>query len=302
MKIAVIDLGTNTFNLIVAEYQSSQGFITLDNSRIAAKLGKGTINKNTLSPAAIERGRKAIKDHLRTVQQYQVNEILAFATSAIRNASNGNEFTEIIKNEFGIEIQIISGNQEAELIYKGVQLTLGPMNRKFLLLDIGGGSNEFIIADKEKIYWKRSFESGIARLIDIFHPSDPITSDEINHITEYLTKGLDELKEAVDIHKPEVLIGAAGSFDTFAQMIFQKEDLPNLNKLPIEKFQEIYNQLLKSTTEERNNMKGIENWQIEFIVTAIILVQTTLEVTGINEIYQTAYSLKEGVMSTYIDK
>ncbi|MBN1183051.1 MAG: hypothetical protein JXB49_12230 [Bacteroidales bacterium] len=302
MRIAVIDLGTNTFNLIIAEYTSNGLIKTLHNSRIAVKLGQRGINNKILSQDAIERGIDAIDNHLKTISRYNVDQSLAFATSAIRNATNQHDFIKQVYENYGIKIQILTGDQEAELIYKGVKLTLNGIDKRFLILDIGGGSNEYIIADKDRIYWKRSFESGIARLIEKFNPSDPITNKEILELQQFLETGLQALQQASAQYKPEILIGASGSFDTFVRMIFKRDDLPCMNPIPIDDFNAIYKKLVESAKNQRITMQGIEKWQVEFIVPAIILVKTSLKITRINTIYQTAYSLKEGVMSQYLPK
>ena len=147
MKIAVIDLGTNTFNLLVAEKTSQISFRIIHSSKIAVKLAKGSADKKELKPEAITRGLNAIEKFLNVTEQLQAERIFAFATAAIRNAKNGNQFTKAAKDKFGIEISIIEPEREAELVYYGVRNAVD-IDGKVLIVDIGGGSNEFIIADK----------------------------------------------------------------------------------------------------------------------------------------------------------
>jgi len=160
MKIAVIDLGTNTFNLLVAEKTSQTSFRILHSSKIAVKLAKGSTDKKELKTEAITRGLKAIEKFLYVTEQFRVERIFAFATAAIRNAQNGSQFTKAVKDKFGIEISIIVPEREAELVYYGVRNAVD-IDGKVLIVDIGGGSNEFIIADKNQIYWKKSYPIGV---------------------------------------------------------------------------------------------------------------------------------------------
>ncbi len=116
----------------------------------------------------------AINNHLETIKKFEVEEIRAFATSAIRNASNGQQFVDEVEKRFGFRVRVIPGEREAELIYKGVRQAVEITEKKVMILDIGGGSNELIICNNEGIIWKHSFELGMARIIELFDISDPI--------------------------------------------------------------------------------------------------------------------------------
>src|ERR1035437_972685 len=233
MKIAIIDLGTNTFNIFIAEKFPDKTVRKLYKSKISVKLGEGGINKNFIEEKPFKRGIRALQRHKRTIEKFDVEKIVAFATSAIRGASNGKDFILAAKEKAGIDVQIISGEREAELIYFGVRSAVKMNDTPSLIMDIGGGSTEFIIANKKEILWKQSFLLGVARLMDKFKPSDPITKEEIEQIQNYLEQELQPLFSAVSSlshgrgTEGEVrgaggeveLIGSAGSFDSLAEMI-----------------------------------------------------------------------------------
>ncbi|NJO69648.1 MAG: hypothetical protein HC830_10500 [Bacteroidetes bacterium] len=143
--------------------------------------------------------------------QYQPG--FAFGTSALRDAANGEAFREDVKRQFDIEIRLITGEKEAEYIYKGVSQTVQHIREKFLILDIGGGSNEFIIADQQQYYWKESFKLGMARLTEKFTPSDPVTPELIDTLEAYFEKELYPLFRALEEYPVKILVGASGSFD-----------------------------------------------------------------------------------------
>lgn len=301
MRVAVLDLGTNTFNLLIAESTDFNGYKVLLNTKEGVKLGEGGINKKYITEAAFQRGINAIERHYQRMEQYKPDQIKAFATSAIRDASNGKEFTDVLKEKFGLEISVITGDKEAELIYLGVKQTLPLIKKRFVILDIGGGSNEFIIADETQILWKRSFKLGMARLLERFQPSDPITSSEIISIGAYLKDELAELFEEVNKLKPEIFVGASGSFDSFVAMLSKNGELTHqqgdvFHEISMEVYQRLHQKLISSTKQERDMMEGLEAVRRDMIVLATVFVNFVLRETSLKTIYQSAYSLKEGAV------
>jgi exopolyphosphatase/guanosine-5'-triphosphate,3'-diphosphate pyrophosphatase len=310
MRVAVLDLGTNTFNLIVAEKNESFPFLILHNSKLPVKLGEKGINKGEITQEAFNRGIEAVKTHFDTITKLHALKVMAFGTSALRTTKNGNHFIRTIKDITGIEVEIITGDREAELIYYGVRQTHSMDSGKYLILDIGGGSNELIIADNDSIYWKRSYELGIARLLELFKPSDPITDQEIEKIKKYLLKELPELKENIELYQVKALLGASGSFETFVSMIHadsindetQSSLFPRSVTITQEEFNALYEKLIRSTIAERSTMKGLEPMRIEMIVLACVFVKFIIENLKLKEIYQSNFALKEGaIYQLFID-
>lgn len=303
MTVAIIDLGTNTFNLIVVQLHVAQKFTVLYNDKISVKLGEGGIEKNVLQPAAFNRGISAIDKHLSNANSFALDKIVAFATSAIRSAHNGKEFVAQIKSRFNLEVQIIDGNKEAELIYKGVKLGLNLPQNTCLIMDIGGGSTEFILANNSSILWKSSFNLGVARLLERFRPSDPITSNEISAITNYLHEQLQPLHEAVKKFPVHELIGSSGSFDTFAEIIsFKKNSSIDLSKqteyaYDLADFEVIYAELIASTKEQRMRTPGIIEMRVDMIVVAAVFTNYVLKNYGLSSMKLSTYALKEGVIA-----
>ncbi len=304
MRIAVIDLGTNTFNLLIVDMGEDQGYKILYNNKLPVKLGKSGIDKKEIRPDAITRGLNALERHLQTISEYKVEKTYAFATSAIRSARNGDQFVKLAKQRCGIDVEIINGEREAELIYYGVKQAVRLSEEKVLILDIGGGSNEFIIADKDHIFWKKSYPLGVARLLSKFKPSDPISIEEIEFISNYLEERLSDLFEEFKKHKITTLIGASGSFETIAAMI--RADDPNFesgtslspesNVIDLTDFENLYQKLINSTLKERKQMKGLESMRLEMIVVATLVVKFILQKLKLREMIQSNFALKEGVV------
>ncbi|PRZ02094.1 phosphatase [Marinilabilia salmonicolor] len=301
-RIAIIDLGTNTFNLLITEVAENGTYNILLESKNPAKLGKGGIHKATITSEAMERGIEALKSHLITISDYQVESIFCFATSAIRSANNGQEFVKRVKNELGLTIRIIQGDEEAQTIFDGVRQVY-PLDEEYILImDIGGGSIEFIIANRFGVAWKQSFELGVARLLEQFTPSDPIKEAEIKVIQKHLKKELEMLFEAVKQFPVKKMVGSSGSFDTLAALLSRKFypllDISKLTSLFLEpkRLMLVHKELMASNSDERKVMPGMEPHRVDSIVPASIIVKFITEELKIKEIWQCSFALKEGAI------
>lgn len=310
MRIAILDLGTNTFNLLIAETNSKKEYQILCNNKLPVKLGKGGIDKKEIRPDAIIRGMNALEKHLQVCAEFKVEKTIAYATSAIRTARNSDQFLKSIREKLGIEVELITGDREAELIYYGVKQAVTLDHEKFLIVDIGGGSNEIIIADAEQIWWKKSYPLGMARIIEKFRPSDPITIEEIEFISNYLEERMSDLFEEFKRHKITTLIGASGSFETFTAMIREDESrtetetatFPEATEIDLTDFENLYQRLINSTLKERKQMKGLESHRLEMIVPASLLVKFLMSKLKLQRIIQSNFALKEGVLYELLNK
>lgn len=304
MRIAAFDLGTNTFNLLVADATETT-YTEVYRDKKAVKLGHSGITRKRINDEAIERGVEAIRSCMKAIEPLNVDKILAVATSAIRSAENGVEFTKRLYKEFKLEVHIIGGDEEAELIYHGIRRAVPLTVENVLMLDIGGGSNEFIIANSSIISWKQSFPLGIARLLEIFKPSDPMTIEEVNNVTNYLDEELKSLKTAVSSFSFSCLIGSSGSFDTLANICSLKSNNMILNpSATFYKFNKadilsLCETLIFSTSAEREKIKGMDMMRIEMIPLAAVFIKYILGIINVDEIYQSSYAIKEGIIFSY---
>ncbi len=302
MQIAIIDLGTNTFNLLIAEVSKENNFTILLETKYPAKLGKGGINNKQITPEAFERGLTAIETHLNTIQDYKVESIHCFATSAIRSSNNGGDFVKAVKDKFDLDINVIPGSQEAELIYDGVKQVVPIGEEKVIIMDIGGGSTEFIIANKNGVIWKHSFELGAARMLDLVKPSEPIQEKEVAHVERLISENLGLLFSELKNHQISTLIGSSGSFDTIAAMIAAEEhpylDMSKLTSYQISSkhFIRLHQKYINSNIDERLKMKRMDPHRVEMIVLASIFIKFMIEHLALDHFYQCNYALKEGAI------
>jgi exopolyphosphatase/guanosine-5'-triphosphate,3'-diphosphate pyrophosphatase len=267
------------------------------------KLGESGISRNEIAPAAYQRALQALAYFRKLIDQHQATDIRALATSAVRVAVNGGQLVRDIAAQTGIEIEVISGDREAELIYYGVRSALDLGSEKSLVVDIGGGSVEFIICDADTIYWKKSYEIGAQRLLDKFFITDPIEEHAIEGLKQFLEENLVSLAEAIGQYKPCTLIGSSGTFDTLCDINSLKEgfdrqlDPSPEAELSLSCFYEIHAELLRKTHTERLAIPGMLEIRVDMIVVAVILIDYILENYDLNKIRVSAYALKEGMLS-----
>jgi len=300
-KAAVIDMGTNTFHLLLVELNQS-GFKTIYKEKIPVKLGKGGINQNQLAEDAQQRAFHTLKHFKNMIDSEQIDHVFAFATSAVRNAENGLEFVRKVKEDIGITIEVISGIEEAQMIYEGICLS-GSLNGQVeLMMDIGGGSVEFIIGTSKDVFWKQSFEIGGQRLLELFQYHDPILPEEINKLEDYLSIKLAPLLEAIKKYKPTGLVGASGTFDTLTDIYYEsmlqcKLTGQHVFELPFEEFEKIHQMLLSKNREERLLIPGMIPMRVDMIVVASALIEFILRYIPVRSMTCSHYALKEGAIS-----
>jgi len=298
---AIIDLGTNTFNLLIVEHFGNK-FKTVHKDRIPVKLGKGGITEKKITSEAFERGINALAKYKTTISDFKAVKTYAFATSAIRSATNGNDFIQKVYDQLNIKIEIINGDKEAELIYYGVKEAVPLSTKIVLIMDIGGGSTEFIIANENEIFWKKSYELGVTRLKEIHDPSDPINKAEIAKLEQYISDEILSLHDALKNYKCSNLIGASGSFESIAKMIEQRKNTVIQDKgkpythILLSDFHSIHNDLIKSKFEERMQMKGLVDFRVETIVIASIFINLIINQFSINQLQLSKFALREGVL------
>jgi hypothetical protein len=297
-RYAVIDLGTNTFHILIAEDDGVDGFREVYRERRFVKLADQGIG--VISDDAFARGLEAMKAFRKKLEEYEVRNHMALGTAGLRTAANGNAFIRQVKKEANIEIQLISGSREARLIYAGVNYKAPSSSGTDLIMDIGGGSVEFIIVNKSGILWAQSFPIGIAVLFHRYHQNDPISDDEREAIRHFLDSELAVLYQVFKKYNINRLIGAAGSFDVLEQLSFQDDKLEAFS-VSLDQFHAFFQTIVTATTQERLEMENIPEKRVDMIVVAFILMRHILEKSGAEEIIFSPYALKEGVLLQMIN-
>jgi exopolyphosphatase/guanosine-5'-triphosphate,3'-diphosphate pyrophosphatase len=239
-----------------------------------------------------------------TIDRHGAGKVYAFGTSALRNAANGEEVVRRIKDITGIDAAIIDGDLEAEYICMGARAAMD-ITEKSLIMDIGGGSVEFIISDNDRIYWKRSLEIGAQRLLERFQKHDPITPEELAALDRHFDETLTPVFEALTRYNPHVLIGSSGTFDTLSDIFCITHDIHKTAEeietpLSIDGFYEIDEDLLHKNRAQRMAVPGMIEMRVDMIVVACCLIRYVLSKHPFNRIRVSTYALKEGVLATLI--
>ena len=297
---AFIDLGTNTFHCKIVQFSSKADYNIQFYQKIFVKIGEDGIENGFISKTAIKRAENALEIFQKSILERNVTDVLAIGTSAMRNATNSNILVQKMNN-WNWQVQIIDGKREAELIYKGV--ISDPKTSKgvtSLIMDIGGGSVEFIIGLNEKILWSQSFEIGAQRLKDLFHKNEIISNIETQNLNTFLSKNLEELYSAVKKYEPECFIGSSGTFDTILEIANLNREISN--SVNLKEFEHIFETLLHSTILERENMAGMQKERAEMIVVASTILNHVLVQTEFKSFFVSSYALKEGLIYEELQK
>jgi exopolyphosphatase/guanosine-5'-triphosphate,3'-diphosphate pyrophosphatase len=291
--VAALDLGTNTFNLSIAnslppfniEFRTERGVF----------LGKGGLADQRIVEDAALRAQKVLEDYSDILSNYPLTEVRCVATEAIRNAKNAHEVLRFLEIDVNFNVETIAGDKEATLVYKGVKSTGILEDENVLIMDIGGGSIEFIIANSKEICWKKSFKIGTSRVLELYPLSDPPLAEELHdHFLYYKTK-LQELRPLLKDHKVETLIGTAGSFDAWRKMLGSDDEAATC-ELNEEALMACIKKVNAASFLERIKIPGMEEMRVETIIPAGILLNFLVENFHFKTIFQCSYALAEGVL------
>ncbi len=299
MRTAVLDLGTNTFDLIIVEHdQTRDCFKVLYTDKSFVHLGERGDTANQITAAAKKRAFFALEHFVQACFDYHVDidHIRAFGTSALRDAENSAEIKAEFKQKLGIDIMIIRGDEEAQWIYEGIK-GIYSFQQKSCIMDIGGGSTEFIFADQRGVSHKESLDIGVSRILQLFDAPGKLSKNQQEQMIQFMEQASPQVFES---RQTRVLIGAAGSFETYYQLITKSAtyDAFNIHEMPIESLRKTLDQLITSSFEERCDNFWIPNYRRKMIHIAALQTKWVLECLNIQQCYFSPAALKEGVLFT----
>jgi len=232
-RIAAIDLGTNSFHAVLVDIYPDGSFRTVNKLKEMVSLAEKGL-EDRLSREAMYRGLEALKRIKFLCDSHKVENILAFATSAIREAENGGDFIKKAGEEVGIRVRAISGKMEAEMIGLAIKHSIVLTEEMVLMADVGGGSVEFIIGNNKEFIYYNSLKLGVARMTAAFIDSDPIKQKDIKKLQDHFKKELSEIAKLAKKHKVKTIIGSSGTMENIGQMVASRKSLSaerSLNEL-----------------------------------------------------------------------
>lgn len=301
-----IDIGTNTVRLLIADVKDKYNFREIRSERRITRLGEGLIENRRLMPSAEERTIFVLKEFREILKGYPVEALTAVATSAVREAENGMEFVERIKVETDFDVEVISGDEEARRTFLGVVAGLNNKNSSLLIMDIGGGSTEFIVSRNAEVLNTISTGMGVVKLTEEFVKSDPVSDRELEGLRNAIEKEIKGLKDSLNSASEAVFVGTAGTITTLAA-IDQNLTLYNplrINNYVIKKksIDRIFNDLKAKTIEERLNVPALEKGREDLIIAGTAIVLSVMEEFGFSEMIVCDYGLREGIVIDLYNK
>lgn len=299
-NLASIDIGTNTVRLLIAEALGSTAYRPLYMEQEITRLGEGFHKGEILDQGPMERTVRTLERFCRIAMDFQVQEIYAAATSAAREAKNKEEFRALVQERTGLELNVISGDEEARLSLLGVHASLGRPSGRLLLVDVGGGSTEFILARGSSPEVIRSAPLGVVELAEAYVLSDPPEARELEAVARIVRERLSEVRHALGNLEGVLLGGTAGTPTTLAaidlKMMVYDPLKVNGHVLKRERVQEILSHLQSLTLEERKRLPGLEPGRADIIIPGTIILLEVLEGWGFPQITVSEGGLREGLL------
>ncbi len=298
--IAAIDIGTNSFHLVIARATGTAGFEIVTTWKDVVRLGSGSGDMKTLAPAAIDRGIDALARMSEMAESYGA-VVHAVATSAVREAENRREFLDRALAEAGVEVQVISGFEEARLIHLGLLRALPIFDKRIMGFDIGGGSTEIVAGKGTDLLAARSFRLGAIRLTERFFPagsvSDPSALQDCRDFVQQTLAGVEV--EFVG-HRPQLLIASSGTAGTLTAMACaaKGENPSSLNGALVtaSELHDLVELLVATKPSKRSKIPGLDERRSDIIIGGAILAEQVVQLSGLDGFTYSSFALREGVL------
>jgi len=300
MKRAVIDIGTNSLRLLVADME--KGVIMSGKKYVRMiRLGEMVDQSREIGEKALERCMDALDELVKIALDEGVENIKALATSAVRDAGNRDEIVRRIQASFPIEVDILSGDEEAEMGYFGI-LSSFPGQGLFIMFDIGGGSTEFAVGNKEKIFYKRSLDIGAVRMTEQFIKSDPVDLDESRRLKKYVRNIIESELGNIASFEKGIAVGIGGTITTLGAIKLKMENYNrgkiHLSRIGLDEIGEMISEFAECPLESRRNIIGLDSERADIIYAGSIILHEVMDFFGCKDIIVSDYDNLEGYLMT----
>lgn len=304
MKIATIDIGTNSMRLLIAEYKDGK-LVNRKKYVNTTRIGQGVDKQGYITDEAIERNIKALVEFSNRCKGENCKKIYCMGTSALRDSKNKDKFINLAKDKTGINVDIISGEKESNLGFMGVLEGLEKA-KDILVIDIGGGSTEFIIGNKDGIRFSKSENVGALRMTEKFLHQDPINDNEFESMSNFIYEEVKSTLEYIKKHKVKNLVGIGGTITSLSAMnqeleVYSMERIHN-SKISLSEIELILQNLKKMTLNDKKSLKGLQPKRADIIIAGVEILHTIMKNLEIKEITVSEYDNLEGLMCQNIKK
>jgi len=301
MRIAALDVGSNSFHLIVADVGTGGHINVLDRSKEMVRLGDSTLHHGVIPPEVFRRGLDALRSLRRIADRHNVDALAAVATSAVREAQNGGEFVRAARDEAGIDIRVIRGDEEARLIYLGARGSLDLGKRRVALFDLGGGSLEVILADAQELYYTASLKLGVIRLAETCPCSDPPSSRERAQLAERVRSMLDPVVARVRAMGFDFVAFTSGTASALASVLRADKDTDSgKSTIALKDLQALEQRLGTMSIAARLRLSGLDARRGDTIYAGAVVFRTAMELAGADQASLCETALREGIIAEYV--
>jgi exopolyphosphatase/guanosine-5'-triphosphate,3'-diphosphate pyrophosphatase len=295
-----MDVGSNSLHMVVAQVDAAGGVTVLWRAREMVGLGRMSFPSRRLSREAIERAMVTLRRFSREAKRWQCEKWIGVATSAVREATNGGVFIARVRRELGVHVRVISAREEARLIYLGVRQAIDLSAGPHLIVDIGGGSAEFIVASGEGPLMLESRKLGAARMTAQYVKSDPVNERELKSLRAHYGTQLSPLMAEAARHKPTRFIGTSGAMENLVALCARPEDVAGVTTLRAVDLDRLVETLTTSSSADRAKMRGLDDKRRDQILAAAVLVQEVFRRTDVQELQLCRSALREGILADYL--
>ena len=302
MRIAAIDIGSNSFHMVIVESRSG-GFHVIDREKEMVRLGERTLSRGRLSAAAMRRGLDALREYKRLADMHGVDKLLVVATSAVREAANGEDFLERVGGEIGFYPQVVSGEEEARLIYLAALHSVNLEGRRTLVVDIGGGSVELAMGAGPQVEWAVSEKLGVLRMTERFVHSDPLAARDERRLVGYVREFMEPHAARAREEGFDLVVGTSGTALALGAMATEAGTLPeSLHHLtvPATALHSLRRRLVGATLKGRRRLPLMDERRADIIVAGAIVLDETLDALKAKEIVLCEWALREGLLLDYL--
>lgn len=305
MKLAVIDIGTNSVHMLMARIYPNFTFEVIGREKEMIRLGDGTLSTGYLNKEQMDLGLETLKKFKYLAQSKGIERIKAVATSAVREAHNGGDFLQRVYKQTGIRVRVITGEEEGRLIYQGVRHSVPLPETPTLLIDIGGGSVELMVVNPEEILFLTSLKLGAARVYERFIKKG--RKKEFTKMEDYIRKEIADSADAIREVGFQRVIGTSGTWSNLAAMAFYRSHAPEeplqaQSALTHEALQDIYRDLKASRAEDRLEMRGLDPRRSDIILGGAAVASVLMQELKIAELMSCDKAIREGMIYAYIQK
>ena len=305
MRVAAIDIGTNSVHMLVVRVREDLSFEVIDREKAMVRLGAGGLDGKALTSEATNAALQALVKFKRLAQARQVDVVLAAATSATREARNGGEFLSRIEQDTGIRARVITGADEARLIHQAAVYGVDVGSGRAVVIDIGGGSVEVTLGTASNIQLARSFKLGVIRLTERFVKSDPLSDRDERRMVKHIHDEVDRYCSQITAAGFDRVIGTSGtilSLGAVASSIARGALPPELRNLRIaaKQIRRLRKTSVKLDLEQRLLLPGLDPRRADLMVAGVVLVDTILRRLGADELTLCDLALREGLVLDYV--